>query len=145
MGWVIYSAQTLHGGASPPPPRTQEKGSTCPIVHQWALHPLAECPLPCGASLGHAVLLPSWPHPKPFRPPFSPWHLPLSDLVCICMYVCICMLTYLFGCVGSSLQHTGSSSHHAGSSVAAHGLPSWGVWAQQFLCTDLVAPRHVGS
>ena len=31
-------------------------------------------------------------------------------------------IDYLFGCVGSQLWHPGSSQHHAGSFVAAHGL-----------------------
>ena len=36
---------------------------------------------------------------------------------------------YLFGCVGSSLWHTGSSPCRVGYFVEAHGLSSRGTWA----------------
>ena len=36
---------------------------------------------------------------------------------------------YLFGCVGSQLQHAGSSLHHGGSFIVMHGLSKCGAWA----------------
>ena len=38
-----------------------------PFIRQWALHRLAECPLPRGAFLGNTVLLAP---PQAFQAPF---------------------------------------------------------------------------
>ena len=52
---------------------------------------------------------------------------------------------YSFGCVGSSLGHTGSLLHHSRCFVTAQGLTSCGPGAQQLPCAGLVAPENVGS
>ena len=56
---------------------------------------------------------------------------------------------YLFGCIGSQLQHVGST-------VAGHGLSSCGVWALEHVALQPMglavvvhvgpaSPQHVGS
>jgi len=86
--------------------------------------------------------------------------------MCLLPYLCLWLITYLFifGCAGSSLLHRlsllavsggysslwysvfslqwllllqSTGSRHVGSVVGAHGLRSWGTWAQEL--------GHVGS
>ena len=59
------------------------------------------------------------------------------------LYVCMHIYVYLFNCLGSQLQHTGSSLHHVQSLIAVLRLTSCGSWAKQLWHTGLAAPGHV--
>ena len=69
----------------------------------------------------------------PGKPLFSSLNLHFSEFSFFKIYL---FILFIFGCIGSWLQHLGSSLRHAGSSVVAPGLfivvrgllSSCGVW-----------------